>query len=175
MSYSKSWQSRANNNRGRQLEDLIVLACKYYRSKGIAEIDKTPEPFRTTKTNRDGTFSGRFTGHAQPDFQGTIKGGQSIVFEAKATSTDKLKQSVLSAEQANRLASHYYLGAICGICCSIGKTYAFVPWSAWEQMKEEYGRKYLTEKDLTAFAVRTPGYVDFLGGLADERIFSTSD
>ncbi|MPN60325.1 hypothetical protein SDC9_208053 [bioreactor metagenome] len=97
------------------------------------------------------------------------------MFEAKATSTDKLKQSVLSEEQTNRLASHYYLGAICGVCCSIGKTYAFVPWSAWEQMKEAYGRKYLTEKDLATFAVKTPGYVDFLGGLADERIFSTSD
>lgn len=83
MSYSKSWQSRANNNRGRQLEDLIVLACKYYRAKGIAEIDKTPEPFRTTKTNRDGTFSGRFTGHAQPDFQGTIKGANQSCLKQK--------------------------------------------------------------------------------------------
>lgn len=167
MNYSKSWQNKANNNRGHQLEMLISLGCKYYRSKGIAEIEKTPEPFRTTKSNRDGTFEGRFTGNAQPDFQGTIKGGQSIVFEAKATSTDKLKQSVLSDEQTRCLASHYYLGAICGVCCNIGKTYAFVPWSIWEQMKDLYGRKYMTEKELQDFSVRAPGYIDFLGGLGD--------
>lgn len=167
MQYSKSWQSRANNNRGQQLEQLIVLGCQHYRSKGIAEIDKTPEPFRTTKTNRDGTFEGRFTGNAQPDFQGTIKGGRSIVFEAKATSTDSLKQSVLSDEQSKRLASHYYLGAICGVCCNIGKTFAFVPWSDWEQMKDLHGRKYLTEQDLQDYAVRTPGYIDFLRGIGN--------
>lgn len=153
-----------NNNKGKQLEDAISLACKYYRSKEIAMIEKTPEPFRTTKTNRDGTFSGRFTGNAQPDFQGTLAGGRSIVFEAKATSTDRLKKSVLTPEQSDQLQLHYDLGAISGVCCNIGKTYAFVPWLRWSNMKEHYGRLHLLEEELKEFEVRTPGYVDFLSG-----------
>ena len=52
-----------------------------------------------TSKGAGGTFAGRFTALAQPDFQGTMAGGQSVVFEAKYTTTDRMKREVLTKEQ----------------------------------------------------------------------------
>lgn len=168
--YNQQSRNRSSNDLGKNLEDLILKACIYYRMKGMAEIDRTPEPFRVKKIAKDGTFTGRFIGLAQPDFQGTLNGGQSIVFEAKATRTDKLVRTVLTNEQKERLDFHHQLGAISGVCCSVKKTYAFVPWEDWLKMKELFGHQHLTEADLKKYEVPTPGYIDFLGGRLKELI-----
>lgn len=168
----KSYQNRVSNNLGKGLEELILAGCEYYRKKGIAEINRVPEHFRVTKTLRNGAFSGQFTGLAQQDFAGTLRGGRSIAFEAKATKNDRIKFSVLSQEQKDKLSLHHDLGAIAGVCCRVKNTYAFVPWETWFNMKEIYGRLYMTEDEVKAFEVWTPGFVDFLnpatGGLIDE-------
>ena len=101
---AQQYQNAVNNAQGHSFEDYIKSACVLYSQQGRAEIEKTPEPFRVTAKNRkDGTFSGRFTAHAQPDFQGTLDGGRSIVFEAKYTTTDRLKKEAVTEEQAKRL------------------------------------------------------------------------
>lgn len=83
------YQNAVNNAQGHSFEGYIKAACALYSQQGRAEIEKTPEPFRVTaKNRRDGTFSGRFTARAQPDFQGNLDGGRSIVFEAKYTTTN---------------------------------------------------------------------------------------
>lgn len=75
---------------GEGFEAQILTACAYYRAHGIAEIDKTPEPIKVISgrhQNPSGcwSFEAVFTKQAQPDFQGTLCGGSSVVFEAKAT------------------------------------------------------------------------------------------
>lgn len=158
----KSYQSHANNRAGKDFEDLILAGCEYYRRKGIAEINRVPEHFRVLRTFRDGSFLGRFTGLAQQDFSGTLRGGQSIAFEAKATQSDRIKFSVLSKEQMDKLALHHSLGAITGVCCRVKNTCGFVPWETWSNMKQHYGRLYMTENEVKVFAVPTPGFVRFL-------------
>lgn len=158
----KSYQSHANNRIGKDFEDLILAGCEYYRRKGLAEINRIPEHFRVTKTLRNGSFSGVFTGLAQQDFAGTMKGGKSIAFEAKATQSDRIKFSVLSKEQMDKLALHHSLGAITGVCCRVKNTCAFVPWQKWSNMKQLYGRLYMTEDEVRAYSVLTPGFVKFL-------------
>lgn len=148
---------------------MIELGCTNYRNIGWAEIEKTPEPFIVIKTNRNGTFEAKFTGLAQPDFQGTLSNGRSIVFEAKATSTNQLNDSVISKNQRNKLDTHMKMGAMVGVCCCIGKTYAFVPWKVWTNMKEIYGRKYLTKSDILEYQVKTPGYIAFLNPINKEK------
>ena len=86
----RQWQNRVNNAQGHFFEESIKAACVVYSMEGRAEVDKTPEPFRVMEKSRDGIFKGRFTAHAQPDFQGTLAGGRSIVFEAKYTTTGRL-------------------------------------------------------------------------------------
>ena len=83
------YQNKVNNAQGHFFESAIKAACALYSDRERADVDKTPEPFRVLEKSRDGKFKGRFTARAQPDFQGTLDGGRSIVFEAKYTTTDR--------------------------------------------------------------------------------------
>lgn len=172
MAYSRNFRNRMSNDQGRMFENLVDQACWYYRTKNVAMIEKTPEPFRVKQKNNDGTFVGWFTGNAQPDYKGCLQGGQAIVFEAKFTSKDRIKQSVVTVNQAACLDIYEEMEAVVGVCCMINKVAAFVPWKVWQDMKSIYGRKYILEAELQEFQVPTPGYIDFLykavGGVTNE-------
>ena len=159
---AQRYQNTVNNAQGHFFEDAIKDGCALYSRQGRAEIDKTPEPFRVMEKMRDGIFKGRFTAPAQPDFQGTMNGGRSIVFEAKYTSTDRLKRDVLTGEQQDALERHAARGAIAAVCAGIGNNFFFVPWEVWRDMKEHFGRKYVTAANLEPFRVRFNGAVLFL-------------
>ncbi|EHL18505.1 hypothetical protein HMPREF9630_00230 [Peptoanaerobacter stomatis] len=146
-------QNKKSNAQGRHFEDYIEKACNIYREKGIANIKKVPEPFRVTKLYPNGTFTGRFIAKAEPDFKGTLKNGRSIVFEAKMTSKDRIMQNVLTDAQARALENHSILGAYTGVCVNIQDSYYFIPYGIWANMKEIYGRKYLTRTDIEVYEV----------------------
>lgn len=158
----QQYRNKVNNAQGHFFEDYIKAACAYYSDRGRADVDKTPEPFRVLSKSKDGIFKGRFTARAQPDFQGTLDGGRSIVFEAKYTTTDRMKRDVLTQEQQNALERHARRGAVAAVCAGIGNDFFFVPWSVWRDMKEHFGRKYVTAADLEQFRVRFNGSVLFL-------------
>ena len=157
-----SWKGKKNNAQGHFFEGFIKTACAVYKQKGIAYVEKMPEPFMVLEKKDRGIFKGRFIAHAQPDFMGTLSGGRSICFEAKYTSTDKLAQTVLTAEQWNSLEQHWKAGAKAGVCAGIGNVYAFIPWPVWRSMQEIYGRKYVTAEDLEPYRVRFNGACMFL-------------
>lgn len=155
-------QNKINNAQGHFFEGYIRTACMVYRDKGIAEIEKTPEPFRVLKKYIDGTFTGRFTSLAQPDFIGTLKGGKSICFEAKYTTTDRIKKRVLTDKQIKSLELHSALGALTGICVGIQDKFFFVPLEVWTNMKSIYSRQYLLAEDIEQYRVKFTGAVMFL-------------
>ena len=156
------YQNGMNNAQGRAFEECIKAACEEYRRRGRADIEKTPEPFRVTKKHGSGVFTGRFTALAQPDFEGTLDGGRSIVFEAKYTTTDHLKRSVLTNNQMDTLARRDKMGAVAAVCGGIRDKFYFVPWEIWRDMKEHFGRQYVTVEDLEPYRVRFAGAVMFL-------------
>ena len=156
------YQNKVNNAHGHFFEGAIKAACALYSEQERADVDKTPEPFRVVEKSRDGFFRGRVTAHAQPDFQGTIAGGRSIVFEAKYTTTDRMKRDVLTEEQRNALERHAARGAVAAVCVGIGDKFFFVPWSVWRDMKARFGRKYVTAADVEPWRVRFNGAVLFL-------------
>lgn len=158
----QQWQNRVNNAQGHIFEDGIKAACQVYHSSRRAEIDKTPEPFRVTEKRRDGTFTGRFTALAAPDFQGTLQGGRSIVFEAKYTTTDRLKRAVVTDAQMSTLENHLQSGAAVGVCAGIQDKFFFVSWQVWRDMKERFGHVSVSAADLEPFRVRFTGAVLFL-------------
>lgn len=158
----QQYQNKVNNAQGHFFEDYIKAACALYSMRERAEVDKTPEPFRVLEKLRDGIFKGRFTARAQPDFQGTLAGGRSIVFEAKYTSTDRMKRDVLTQEQQDALEKHARRGALAAVCVGIRNNFFFVPWEVWRDMKSCFGRKYVTAADLDTFRVRFNGAVLFL-------------
>ena len=156
------YQNRINNAQGHFFENFIKGACLYYKQKGIAKIEKQPEPFRVMKKEKDGTATVRFTAHAEPDFIGTLAGGHTIAFEAKRTLTDRIKQDVITQTQWQSLDDYAALGACAGVCVGIGSVNAFVPWEVWRNMKLIYGRKYMTVEDIEPFRVQYNGSILFL-------------
>ena len=104
----KKLTAMKSNAQGHLFEDLIKMACGYYREKGKAVIEKMPEPFWVLKKDRErGTALVQFTSHAQPDFIGTLKNGKTIIFEAKCTLTDRLKQDIITDTQKSIRAAFF--------------------------------------------------------------------
>ena len=58
----RSYQSFMNNANGAELEKMIKAACGIYSEKGIAEIEKTPEPFMCLKKRGRGSVYGKVYG-----------------------------------------------------------------------------------------------------------------
>lgn len=173
MAYDKEtakrqWQNSINNAQGHIFEGCVKAACLIYAEQGRARIEKIPEPFRVTAKGRDGTFMGWFTALAQPDFQGTLAGGRSIVFEAKYTTTDRIRREVLTQEQMQALEYHHRMGAVAGVCAGIQDQSFFVPWTIWDKMKERFGRKYATQRDLEPYRVKFNGAVLFLDAVSPQ-------
>ncbi len=156
------YQNKVNNAQGHFFEKAIAAGCEIYRDRERAEIDKIPEPFRVTKKGAEGKFSGRFTASAQPDFQGTLASGRSIVFEAKYTTTDRIKRDALTDAQIDSLHRHARLGAASFVCVGINDRFFMVPWAVWRDMKLHYGRLYATADNLEIFRVKFTGAVMFL-------------
>lgn len=151
---------RRNKVAGEYWEQMIDSTCRWYSDQGIAEILKTPEAMRPIKRLPEGKFIAVFTKMAQPDYKGTLKGGKAIIFDAKHTDTDRLKRDAVTSEQEKQFDRHEALGAECYILASFGfERYFKIPWQTFKQMKEKYGRKYVTPGDLEEYEIRYEGGV----------------
>lgn len=167
----RSWISRINNAQGHFLEGEILRACDEYMRRGIANIGKTPEPFRVMTKYQNGTATVRFTHEkAEPDFKGVLIGGRSIVFEAKSTQNDRILRNVLTDNQMDILESYYQLQAISQVCICIKNDFFMVPWEIWRDMKRLYGRQYLQPLDIPEFKVRYRAGVMFLDNILNASI-----
>lgn len=142
--------------RGKQFESRIDDSFAYYAQKGFAIIEKTPEPMHPTKNLGNGKFIAYYEKQAQPDYKGTIKGGRTVMFEAKFTAADRMEQSRVLQSQQDYMDMHQALGARCFVIAgfSSGMVYC-VPWDIWKTMKDHFGRKYVTEADLEKYQVQT--------------------
>lgn len=142
--------------RGAQFEQRLDESFAYYAQKGFAIVEKTPEPMRPAKSLGNGKFIAFYAKQAQPDYKGTIKGGRTVMFEAKFTADDRMEQSRVLQTQQDYMERHQALGARCFVVAgfSSGEVYR-VPWDVWARMKEHFGRKYVTEADLEKYRVQT--------------------
>lgn len=134
--------------RGDQFEERLDSAFAYYKAHGFAIIEKTPEPMRPIQNLGNGKFVAFFEKKAQPDYKGTIKGGRTVLYEAKFTQTSKLEQGRITPGQAEYLDQHQTLGARCYVIAGFatGNVYR-LPWPIWRDMKAHFGRKYISESD----------------------------
>jgi len=167
MRQQRAMQSRQN---GALFERMIDASLKWYASRGDAHIEKTPEPMKPLRPpNQRGQFLACYTKQAQPDYKGTLKGGRSIVFEAKHSESDKIDYGRLTEEQRDGLEAHYQLGAFAGVLVSLGMTdFYMVPWEIWRRMTEIYGRKHMKDYELERY--RVPfygGVIKLLDGIEE--------
>lgn len=157
-----------NKRAGEYFENMIIASLAWYKNKGVAEIEKTPEPMRPLgKPNQQGQFLACFTKAAQPDFKGTLAGGRSVVFEAKHTDYEFIKYDRLTDEQIDKLSSHHRLGAVAFILVSFGlQDFYRIPWETWRDMKAIYGRKYIKQTELKPYRVKSiAGVLKLLEGV----------
>ena len=139
---------------GKAFEKRLDDSFAYYAAKGIAYIEKTPEPFRIIRPLEKGQFVCVIAQKAQPDYQGTAPGGISVMFEAKHTVNRQLYRSKVTDNQIEYLRRHSKRGARCYILAGFGngKTYR-VPFETWDNMQKIFGRKYVTPVELETYEV----------------------
>lgn len=157
---------------GAAFENLINDACLYYLNRGEADIEKTPEPMKPLGgADRSGRFLACYTKQAQPDYKGILRGGRAVTFEAKHTDSGKLTQDRVSDAQSLHLDSTERFGGVAFVLCYFsGKRFYRVPWAVWRDMKEKFGRKYITPADVEAYRLKFggPGVLLFLEGVPYE-------
>ena len=168
----KQFKGLISRASGASFEDIISSVCNTYSTNKIAKIEKQQEPVKMIKPmNRLGQFLACFTQRAGVDYKGTIMGGKSVAFEAKHTDTDRMLKTRLQPWQHEYLEEHKNLGAITFILISFKmQNFYRIPLDVWDNMKEIYGRQYLTEKDIAEYKIKDKGFfVDFLAGFYDEN------
>lgn len=160
-------QGKINHYLGENFENRITDICKYYEINNLAKIEKTPEPMKILKHIENGHFETIFTKAAQPDFKGCIKGGTTVVFDAKFTEADRITYGALSDYQRETLLNYQKLGAMAFVIVgfSNGKIYK-VDIKEWNNMKQNFGRKYILQQELDERLLEVPraksGIQDFL-------------
>jgi recombination protein U len=157
---------RISHGIGANFEKEVEKICKIYEEKKLAKIEKTPEPMKILKHVENGRFEAIFTKAAQPDFKGTLKGGKTVVFDAKYTESDRIRYQVLSDFQRQTLLQYKELGAEAFILVGFqdGAIYR-IDVETWDGMKENMGRKYILQKELNEMqleAKNVKGVIDFL-------------
>ena len=155
---------------GEFFERQIEGSLQWHFDRRLLKANKTPEPMKQIgPKGKDGRFLAHYEKKAQVDFCGTMYGGRSVRFEAKQTDTDRFEHKRLTDEQMDDLRDHQKLGALCFVLLCFGADHFYrVPWQVWEAMKEIYGRKYVTEKDVQQFRIPyISGVIKILHGILD--------
>ena len=77
----RQMQGKINRAEGKEFEKRIQEAFDYVNARGAAVINKVPEPIKIIKRLEAGQFIAVFEKKAQPDYEGTLKGGRSVLYE----------------------------------------------------------------------------------------------
>ena len=165
----RSQRGRQSRIMGDHFENLIAASLRWYEDKGVARIEKTPEPMKPLRApNRQGQFLACYVKAGQPDFKGTLTGGRSVVFEAKHTDGDRIEYNRLTDEQVEKLSTHHKLGAAAFVLVSFGlQDFYRIPWEVWRDMKAIYGRKHIKQPELEPYRVQyIAGVLKLLEGIA---------
>lgn len=146
---------RRSKASGAIFERWLEDACAFYLRVGLARIEKTPEPFHITGKEKNGTIRGYYEKKGQPDYKGVLSDGTCIMFEAKHTDSGRIKQNVITDAQWESLDDYERFGARCYVVVSLGLVKFYrVPWRTWKRMKELFGHKFMTERDLEPYKLR---------------------
>jgi recombination protein U len=160
-------QGRTNRGMGKSFEEEVEFICDLYEKNGLAKIEKTPEPMKILKHIDKSRFEAVFEKAAQPDFKGALKGGRAVVFDAKFTTSDRIRFQALSDYQRETLQKYDEFGAIAFILVgfSDGGIYK-ISIRTWNDMISEFGRMYIKQEELETLKLRAKtdrnGLVDFL-------------
>lgn len=146
---------RRSKASGELFECWLSNACEFYLQAGWAHIEKTPEPFHITGKDSNGVVRGYYEKKGQPDYKGILCDGTGIMFEAKHTDSDRIRQNVITDAQWKSLDIYEKFGAHCYVMVSIGMMKFYrIPWEIWKKMKKLFGHKFMTEQELMPYQLQ---------------------
>lgn len=150
MEYKNRIKGARNKASGEFHERACDSLFGQLRARNFAHIQKTPEPMRVIgRTNKPGMFAAVFSKAAQPDYQGTMRGGHSVVIEAKYTDGERLGHDRIKPMQVAELDRHEAMGAVVAVLvCFNFEHYGLIPWADWKRLPELVGRKSIKAADL---------------------------
>lgn len=162
-------RGRRSKTAGDTFEKWISDACQYYDNLDIAIIEKTPEPMKPIRPYGERyrqQYIAYFVKSAQPDYKGMLCDGTSIMFEAKHTDNERIKQNRVTDTQWENLDKYEKYGAHCYILVSLGLVNFYrVPWNIWKEMKSLFGHKYMTNQELEPYRIEFNHHLLFLEGV----------
>ena len=135
----RSQRGLQSKRAGEHFENMIAASLGWYKDKGVAFIEKTPEPMRPLRpSNRQGQFLACYIDYNR-----------------------------LTQEQLNSLAEHDRLGAAAFILVSVElQDFYRVPWGVWRDMRKLYGHKHMNKAELEPFRVQyIAGVLKLLEGI----------
>ena len=132
-------------------EEMISYSCKKYYEEGKLYM-WNPSMQKT----------------AQSDYKGTLAGGVGIMFDAKHTSTNMIKQNAVTNKQFEDFNLCHDLGVKCFVLVSVRfESFYRIPWSVWKNMENLFGHKYMTLEELQPYKIRaTLGGIFFLDDIS---------
>lgn len=157
----KAWSQA---NRGRPLEELVVMANRQYRAKRLAVVHKVPTAWIPLRDGRGKVVSAKVEEKAAVDFLGTYR-GHSLAFDAKHCSQDRIRWDRLEDHQAQFTEDWTRDGGIGFILVGFKMERFFVvPWEFWKE--KMFAWKY--EKGAASISVKQmlPEWEVSLGGRA---------
>ncbi|WP_422444333.1 Holliday junction resolvase RecU [Thermoanaerobacterium sp. DL9XJH110] len=120
-------------NRGRPLEELIILANRQYRAQRRAVIHKVPTAWIPLRDGRGRVVNAKVEEKAAVDFLGTYR-GHSLAFDAKHCSQDRIRWDRLEDHQAQFIEDWTRAGGIGFILVGFSMIRFFVvPWEYWRE------------------------------------------
>jgi recombination protein U len=119
-------------NKGKALEQLIEIANRQYRSRGVAIIEKVPTEWLPIRDERGRIVTAKVTRKAIVDFVGTYRGA-AIAFDAKECSGHRIRWDRVEPHQAEFLDDWTSAGGIAFVLVGFTATHQHlvVPWSRW--------------------------------------------
>ena len=91
-------------NRGMTTEFVIEASCRQYEQRNLAVIRKIPTPVKVL-SNKGGRVSGFYEKKSTVDFEGTLRSGRSIAFDAKETKGKSLSFNNIQQHQLDYMES----------------------------------------------------------------------
>jgi len=121
----------AQANRGRPLEELIIMANHQYRAQRRAVIHKVPTAWIPLRDSRGRVVNAKVEEKAAVDFLGVYR-GRPLAFDAKHCSRDRIRWDRVDDHQAQFLEDWTRDGGIGFILVGFGMQRFFVvPWEVW--------------------------------------------
>lgn len=165
-------------NKGRQFEEEVIRANRYYKNKGQALIQKISTPWNViSRGNR--IISAFPQEKSTLDFRGTVKGGLSISFDCKESEDERgLPLKHIQDHQIDYIRTALYMNETSFILCSmksLDKKF-YIPghivieyWDRWKDNKGRRGYNYIPHQEMTEIFYGENANLDYLKVLEEKK------